>query len=176
MRVETIGVNGLNDIGAAIRAIGALAGTEARARKAADEIETRIARLAKSPSSNANAHKVSVFIELGQLPLTSVNRDHFVSDIITRCGGENIFASAPTLVFEPSREVLLARNPDVIVRGMSKKGANQNLARDAEVYAGTRALAKRQFVAINADHLWRPGPRLVDAAEAVCAAFTSIRL
>ncbi len=169
IRTEVIKVSSLNDVPVAIRRIGALAGTSAVAEAAAATFAARIARL-----SQAQQHKrpLTVFFELGRTPLSTVNNDHVISQIIATCGGQNIFASAPALVVQPSREQLLQRNPEVILRGAPKSGAVKS---DDAVYEGLVAKRRNQIYAVDADHLLRPGPRLADAAEQVCQQFDQAR-
>jgi ABC-type Fe3+-hydroxamate transport system substrate-binding protein len=175
MRVEAIGVNGLDDVPDAIRKVGALVGTQASAERVAQAIEARIATLEKQILRSARATPLRVFIELGRLPLTSVNEKHFASDLVKRCGGVNIFADAQQLVFEPSRELLLRKNPQAILRSTSSRNENAQRS-DFSLYAGTRAAASRTAIVVDADHLWRPGPRLIDAAESICAQSSRIAM
>jgi ABC-type Fe3+-hydroxamate transport system substrate-binding protein len=169
IRTEVVKVYGLNDVAAAIRRIGVLAGTSSVAEVAANSFTSRIARL-----SQAQQHKrpLTVFFELGKAPLATVNNEHVISQVIATCGGQNVFANAPALVFQPSREQLLQLNPEVILRGAPKGGA---VNADEAVYDGLVAKQRNQIYAVAADQLLRPGPRLADAAEQVCMQFDKAR-
>jgi ABC-type Fe3+-hydroxamate transport system substrate-binding protein len=162
IRAEVIRVASLADVSTAIRRIGVLAGTSATAEAAATAFATRIARL---DSAQQRKRRVTVFFEISPAPLTTINHEHVISQVISACGGQNVFASASALVFQPSREQLLQQNPDVILRSASTVSPRKP---DESVYEGLAAKQRGQIYTVNADHILRPGPRLADAAEQVC--------
>lgn len=177
MRVEAVGINMLSDVPDALRRIGKLTGTDVVADREASAFAVRLVELngksagtAKTQPSHA-PQPLRVFIEIGRMPLMSVNGNHFISDAVTRCGGVNVFADVAQLVFEPSREALLKKNPQLIIRPASRQRVNDT---DLSAYRGTDAARLQQVALVNADHLLRPGPRLIDAAEAICAAIAKI--
>lgn len=106
---------------------------------------------------------VAVFLQFGQQPLFTAARDTLQNDIITLCAGKNIFADSRVSWPQVSREQVLTRHPQAIIIGGSAAQA-QNVARfwqpqlDAPV------------IAINDDWLSRPGPRMLLAAQQLCAA------
>jgi iron complex transport system substrate-binding protein len=172
MRVEAIGINRLDDVPVALRRIGVLAQTTDTAERAAVAFETKLKSLTSTHQTNKK-NPLPVFIEIGRAPLMSVNGKHFISEAISMCGGTNVFADIEHLVFEPSREALLAKNPVVVIYPLSKAaraGRKSQDKPDARFYAGTVAATRQQIFAIEADHLLRPGPRLIEAAEAICRA------
>lgn len=159
----------LDDIAAAIERLGTLAGTPATARAAARDYRQRLAALR---ARHAGQARVRVFHQVWADPLMTVNGKHPISQLIQACGGENVFADAAQLVPVISREAVLRARPAVIT------------ATDDEVdpFAGWRrwtslpAVAGDQLVALPADLISRPSPRLLDAAPALCAAIDAARI
>lgn len=173
--VVEIGIAQLEDVSPALTRIGELAATQAAAATAVQDIRVRIERLRMRYAARP---KVTAFIEIGAKPLMTVNGKHFISGMLALCGADNVFADAPTLVLEPSREVLLQLQPQLVLHGVSARrlgGTGGSPARDVSVYEGTPAGRSKRFVGVNADHLFRPGPRLVDAAEVVCEGVEAAR-
>lgn len=159
------------DVPRVLRDIGKLAGSPAGAEKAANQFESRALGLQKS---HANKPKISVFFELGELPLMTINGDHAISEAITLCGGENIWKAAPSLVFTPSREAMVAMQPQVILYPKSAKQAGKVEARRSS-YEGIQAARDKQIYGINADHILRQGPRFIDGVAEVCDALNEAR-
>ena len=60
-------------------------------------------------------NKLTVYFEIGALPnMVTFGRDSFLNDMITTIGAINIFAN-DNWVLSPSAEVIISRNPDVIL-------------------------------------------------------------
>src|SRR5262245_23707206 len=79
----------LSDIPRLLRAIGTLAGTGGHAQLAAAEFEGEIQTLRER---HAKARRIRVFYVIWHKPLLTVNDAHLISEILSLCGGENIFS------------------------------------------------------------------------------------
>ena len=173
IRTEAIGVAALDDVPIALRRIGALADTVAVAEASANEFA---ARLRAAQTRYASATKISVFFEISRAPLMTINGKHFLSEALRVCGGENVFADAGQMVFEPSREALLLKNPQAVFYGASKLApATPATPRDNRLYDALLASRLGNITALDADLILRPGPRLMDAVDETCAALARIR-
>ncbi|QDY41036.1 vitamin B12 ABC transporter substrate-binding protein BtuF [Candidatus Pantoea soli] len=106
---------------------------------------------------------VPLFLQFGQQPLFTAARNTLQNEIITLCGGRNIFADSPVSWPQVSREQVLARHPQAIVIG-------GDAARAASVAQFWQPQLSVPVIAINDDWLSRPGPRLLLAAGALCQA------
>ena len=102
----------LADVPVALRTLGELTGTPAIARAAADSFSTQIAALR---DQYAHATPVTVFIQLDDQPLFTVNSRHIISEIVELCGGRNVFAALPQLAPSISVEAVVAADPQVIL-------------------------------------------------------------
>jgi len=172
IRVERIGIETLADVSVALRRIGELAGTRKIAERAAQSVAKRTRSLAAQFQTRP---AVSVFVEIGRSPLLTVNDRHFISELVRLCGGKNIFADATQLVFQPSREQLVIKQPDVILFGESATSKSIR-SRNNDAYNGLDAARRGDLLGISADHLLRPGPRLIDAADEVCRKMDAVRM
>lgn len=168
MRVETIDVATLADVPAALRMIGKLT-TSAGAEQAARQFEQRLAGLR---AANAGKPVVRTFFEISTKPLMTISARHVISEMIGLCGGQNVFADSPSLVPEPAREELAARNPMAILYGASPRAEPVDRA---TLYAGVANYRPQRTLAITADYAYRPGPRLLLAAAEICAALDAVR-
>ncbi|MEQ1517377.1 MAG: helical backbone metal receptor [Usitatibacteraceae bacterium] len=179
-RLDSLGINvfvlqirALSDVPRVTRVIGKLLGrplpTDMPERFAA----TFEAKLVNLQTANVGKLPVRMFFEISQLPLMTVNGQHFITETVRLCGGENVFSDVTQLVVEPSREELFKRGADAILRPAS---IHKGVARDKALYAGLAAYQRGRVYALNADWILRPGPRVLLAAEEICAALDRARM
>ena len=169
--LERLGINvyvseprKLQQIPRTLRAIGALAGTEQHSELAAREFERTLADLR---SRYGRKTPLSVFYEVWNSPLQTLNGDHFVSDVIELCGGKNLFDDAPYLAPRVSLEAVLKRNPDVIVAsGMD--AARPEWLDEWRAYPGLNAVHNGALFFIHPDLLQRPTTRILMGARQLC--------
>ncbi len=168
IRTVAIGVFSLGDVPIAIRRIGQLAGTSTIANISAALFERRLADLQQR---NKSARRMTAFFEISRMPLMTVNGRHFIAEVMRVCGADNVFADVEQLVFEPSREALLIKNPQVIFHATKKTAATGGVS----IYEGTDAGRTGRILSLDADSILRPGPRLIDAVEQTCRGLNRIR-
>ena len=171
LRVFVTEPSRLEDVPRLVRAIGRLAGTDSEAEARAARIEARLAAL---KTRHAGRRQLAVFYEIWHEPLMTVNGRHSVSAMLELCGGRNVFAAAAPLTPVISREQLLVADPDaILVSAIPSQAAN---ALAAWRRWGTLRAVKRDAVyAIDPGLANRMGPRVVDGAEAICAALERAR-
>jgi iron complex transport system substrate-binding protein len=150
----------LGDITSSVMRLAKLAGTEAAAAPAVARLTGRVEQLR---NRFASARPVPTLVAMGDASILTFNREHFVSDVITLCGGVNVFADHALLAPQVPREAIVAAAPEVIIRPAGAK----NSAPPKSWQTLPLPSAKR-IHAVNADWLLRPAPRLIDAAERVC--------
>ena len=154
----------LAGIAADIRRFGALAGTRAAADRAGDRFLQHLAALHRR---YAGRSPVRVFYQFWQKPIYTVSGAHFVSRVISLCGGVNVFADLPALTPRVGREAVLAADPAVIIA--SGAGSTTPPWLDAwRKWPQIRAVRNDQLYAIPPDLLLRPTPRLLDGADRMC--------
>lgn len=170
--VKELGLNlvviesrGLNDIASAIREVGLLAGTESVAEAVATRFESELAALVYEGT------RLRVFYQIGERPLYTVNGEHFISDLMARCGGDNVFAELETLAPVVSVEAVVRADPDVILTG-SDAGA---IAAMWQRWPDLGAVENDRVLSVPGDLIGRPGPRLAAGGRAICEALEAAR-
>lgn len=166
--VHVEAAEGLDDIGDAIERLGRLAGTPEVAAATARRYRDRLAQLR---ARHAGQAPVRVFHQVWDEPLMTVNGRHPISDLIAACGGVNVFADAPALAPRVSRESVLRAAPEVIT---AAAGPDDPLAAWRR-WPALPAVAAGRLVELPADAISRLSPRLLDAAEPLCAAIDAAR-
>jgi iron complex transport system substrate-binding protein len=159
----------LADVSAALRTIGEIAGTTAIAASTALQFEREIEELRRG---HADARPLSVFIQLDDQPVYTVNGRHIISEVVELCGGRNVFAGLPQLAPPVSLEAVIAADPEVIVStddtitdplAMWRRWGRMRAVRAGTVYS------------LPADLMARPTPRLVAGTRATCEALDDAR-
>ncbi|WP_342754931.1 vitamin B12 ABC transporter substrate-binding protein BtuF [Pantoea sp. MBD-2R] len=112
--------------------------------------------------------KQPVFLQFGQQPLFTASRNTLQNEVLTVCGGENIFADSRVAWPQVSREQVLMRHPAVIVTGG-----------EADRVMAIKAFWQPQLnvpvIALHDDWISRPGPRIILAAQQLCSQLQSER-
>ncbi|MBN3852444.1 cobalamin-binding protein [Paraburkholderia sp. Ac-20340] len=158
----------LDDVATSLTRLGTLFGTEKTAQDAASAYRGKIAQLRASYAQRA---PVSVFYEVWDRPLMTMNGESMISDVIALCGGRNVFAALRPLVPTLSTEAVLAANPDAIVtasQGATAPDQPLPALQSWRAWPQLKAVARGNLYAIDGDLLTRPGPRIAQGAQQLC--------
>lgn len=167
--VETIRTRGLDDVSTALLRIGELTGRSNEARVAAADFQEALSDLREAQQGQS---PINVFYQVSARPLYTVNREHYVSELIAICGGINVFSDLDDLAPGISVEAVVDRNPEVMLASTDAGGdAFDEWKRWPAVYAN---LYGNLFL-IPADQIARATPRLVLAGGAMCLALQQAR-
>ncbi len=159
----------LDDIPDTIETIGVLLGTREIASAKAQSLRDQLQRLAK-PSA-PGSRPVRVLIQLGTSPEFSLNDSHILSDVIRLCGGINVFGDSPAVAPRISTESILASKPDLVIIGTDKIAKQADVTASARAFwkkAGLQAAMNDHLHSLDADVIFRPGPRLIEQAATIC--------
>ena len=161
----------LSDVPKSIRNLSQLAGTPAIGEAEASRIETELNALHRRYGEKRS---LSVLYQIWNDPLQTVNGEHLISEIISLCGGYNIFGDARSLAPRVSIESVLLRDPDAIVAsGMGE--ARPEWLDQWRAYPSLTAVADEALFFVNPDHLQRPSARIVLGARSLCQQLDQVR-
>ena len=168
-RVEVIETRGLADVAAALERLGDLTGRVDASRQVAARYLDDIDKFAQS---HRGSEPIRVFYQISQRPLYSVNREHYISELVGICGGSNIFADIGELAPLVDVEAVIDRDPEAMLAGEdSRREAFEVWDRWPHIAANR--YGNRFFMP--AEEIGRPTTRLVAAAAAVCEALDRAR-
>ncbi|SEA57695.1 cobalamin-binding protein [Paraburkholderia sartisoli] len=166
----------LDDIAVTLTKLGALLGTSPVADAAASAYRDSIARLR---ARYAARPPVSVFYQVWDQPLMTLNGTHLISEMIALCGGRNVFAKLEPLVPTVSTEAVLAANPEAIVTASPGATAPDRPLPQLDTWRAWPALdavAHDNLFAIDGDLINRPAPRIAQGAALLCQDLETARL
>ena len=159
----------LEDVPAALRQVGDLAGTRATAEPVAARFDADVRRLRQQHSGSRS---VTVFVQIDDEPLFTVSGRHVISEVVELCGGRNVFADLPQIAPQIDAEAVLARDPQVIL------STDDTIADPRAQWLRWPQLAAVRhgtIYAMPSDTVARASPRLVQGVESVCGALDDAR-
>lgn len=161
----------LDSISAQLRRIARLAGTEASATPVIEEFEGELARL---QNRYQNAEPVSTFYQVWNDPLISVGGNELINDIISLCGGRNVFADLNRVAPKVSLEAVLAREPQAII-GSGADAGRPDWLDDWKGWPTLPAVASGHVFHIPPDLVQRHTLRALHGARLMCEQLQQVR-
>jgi iron complex transport system substrate-binding protein len=167
--VDVIRSKSLDDVATALEQIGELTGHRRQAREQADRFRDGIAVRRRD---HVNSEPIRVFYQVAMRPLYTVNADHYISELISVCGGENIFSDLVDLAPMVAVEAVIERDPEVLLAGDTGQADTFD---EWQRWPGIAANRYANHFLLPAAELGRPTPRLLLAADAMCTALATAR-
>jgi iron complex transport system substrate-binding protein len=167
-RVAAIRSRNLDDVAKAVIRVGELTGRTETAHAVASRFTGELEELR---ASYVDADPIDVFFQISARPLYTVNREHFISEIIALCGGRNTFDDLEEFAPSVAVEAVLDRDPETML-------AAANAGDEAFVeWARWPGLAANRYgnYYLLPETIGRGTPRLAMAARSVCVALEKSR-
>jgi iron complex transport system substrate-binding protein len=158
-------------IGASLGNLGRLAGTEREAERAMMQYQHKLLKLRRRYSQQQS---LTVFYQIWNEPLLTINGEHLISKVVELCGGRNVFASALGLVPKLSVESVIALNPQVIVAS-GEEVQRREWLKAWEAWPMLDAVQAGRLYFVPASLLQRHTPRLLEGAELLCQQLETAR-
>lgn len=161
----------ISDIPDTMHRFARLAGTESVAQVQIEAFNQRYTALQRA---HAEDKAVSVFYQIWDRPLMTVNGNHLISAVIRLCGGRNVFGALPELAPQIDVEAVLARDPEVLVVAGESTG-KEGLLVPWRRWSQLRAVREQHLYVLERDLLVRHTPRILDGAEQLCEILDRVR-
>ena len=177
-QLETLGIpvfhsepRRLAQVAGNIERLGQLLGTGSTAQAAAGVLRKKLAGL---EARYGKRSPVTVFYQIWDQPLYTLNDAQIASDAIRICGGRNVFGELKVVAPQVSIEAVLAADPEAILAGKRYDPANPGLKVWAP-YPAMTAAKRGNLITVDGELLTRPGPRTVEGAAALCEVLEGVR-
>lgn len=155
-----------------IMMIGRISGHAAEAEVLVAELRGRIDAIAAKVADVTEGP--TVFFELSD-GLYTVAPESFVGGMLSLLKARNIAEGATTAFPQLTGEVVVERNPEVILLADAEFGASLESLRERPGWAEIAAVQSGRVVPVDPDVTNRPGPRIVDGLELIAKALYSDR-
>ena len=163
-----LNTDALADVARVGRLLGRLTGRERAADSLVQAFDTALAA-ATVPAGPRR--RPTVLLLVWEQPPMTIGRGSFLSELVERAGGENLFADVAASAGPVSIEAVAARNPDFIFTTSDGPAA---FARRPE-WQVVRAVRERRFIHVTGSEFNRPGPRAPMAIRELAARLREVR-
>ncbi len=164
--IDSEDVNGILD---RILLVGQITGRTGAAERLTSDMRQRIDKITDKTKNLLDSQRPKVFYITWLDPLMSMGPGTFCNELIELAGGVNIAADATTQYPLYSMEVLVERNPDVIIVSISHGSSGATVDGLKTLLAGKNiaAVANNRVYSVDTNLTGRPGPRIVEGLEAM---------
>jgi len=161
----------LDDIPKEMLALGKLLGLNENGKSAANEFNSTLKQLRAKYQSK---QPIKVFYQLWSEPLRAMAAGSWINELITSCGGVNIFSDMSLDYPQVSIETVLVQKPDVIIIP-SHHGSKIEAGKKWSSWPEIPAVKHDQIYYINGDILHRFSGRILQGMQAVCDSLENAR-
>lgn len=148
------------------RMIGERVGRADHGRERAEQFRQRLSALQQRYHRDT---PLPVFYQIWNSPLYTIGGGQIISDALTVCGAQNVFADLQLPAPQVSVEAVLQRDPPVII------GGDQAQLDSWARWPQLKAVQRKQLLVVPDKGLERPSLQMLDATEKLCAALASMR-
>jgi iron complex transport system substrate-binding protein len=159
-------IDHLADVPRLARMLGRVTGHDSAAAALSEAFERELADASAAPGSDS----LSVFFLAWDQPTMTVGRGSFLTELIERAGGTNIFGDVAGSSAVVSVEAVAARDPDVILT----LGSDAPHARGRPEWQVVKAMHEGRFVHAEGSEFSWPGPRSPLAVRELRDAFQKV--
>jgi ABC-type Fe3+-hydroxamate transport system substrate-binding protein len=146
-----LNTDGLADVGRVARLLGRATGHERGADSVATAFDTALAAASLRPGPVAP----KVLLLVWEQPPMTIGRGSFLSELVERAGGRNLFDDVAASAGTVSIEAVASRDPDLILT--ASEGPVAFVSRPE--WQVVRAVRERRLIQVTGSEFNRPGPR-----------------
>jgi iron complex transport system substrate-binding protein len=167
--VVAVKTNSLDDVAEALLTIGKLTGHSREAVAAASQYRAELQALR---DTYEGLPAIRVFYQVAARPLYTINNEHYISELISACGGDNIFEDLTELAPTIDVEAVVDRNPEVM---LASTDAGNDAFLEWERWPDIAAIRLGNQFLLPADEIGRATTRIIVAGNAMCLALLQAR-
>lgn len=168
--VVSIRTRSLDDIAGALQQLGELTGHADRADAAAARYRAELQSMRERYSG---LPAIRVFYQVSARPLYTINNEHYISELVSACGGVNIFSDLTDLAPTVDVEAVIDRDPEVM---LASTDAGDDAFAEWMRWPGMAANRLGNQFLLPADEIGRATTRIIIAGNAMCLALQQARI
>ena len=150
-----LNTDSLGDVDRVGRLLGRLTGHARAADSVAAAFDTALAAATAAVPAAASPRRPKVLLLVWEQPPMTIGRGSFLSELVERAGGRNLFADVTSSAGTVSIEAVASRDPDLILTTTAGPVA---FAERPE-WQTVRAVREQRFLPVSGSEFNRPSPR-----------------
>ena len=154
----------LDDIDDMTLQLGELLDRKPQAAALASRFNSQLDQLRQQHST----HQPRVFLQLWDNPLYTVAGDQMLSDALSLCGADNVFANLTGLAPQVGREGVLVANPDTIIAVADAGISAERWLDEWRRFPQLAAVEQQRLYVLDSDLLVRPTPAIIEGVTQLC--------
>ena len=169
LTVIALDAKNIEDVIKNIRLAGKATGQLEIAEELTKKLEQRIKAVTDKTKDLPDNQKPRIFHESWNDPLMTAGPGTFIHHLIHLAGGVNIASDATKKYPVYNLEILIERNPEVIIISLGHGSSTTSVeeVKERQRWQIIDAVKNNRVYGINADIISRTGPRIVDALEEI---------
>ncbi len=179
-RLEELGIpllavdpTSVEEIYSSLELIGEATGAEEEASLLVEDLREKIGAVKEKVGHLSPEERVRVYYEVYSDPLMSVGGDTVIHELLEAAGGINIFEDMEAAYPQVSSEVIVDRDPEVIVfpdyHGTEEFPVREILERSG--WGSVSAVQDDRVYGVDPDKISRSGPRIAEVVEELAELF-----
>jgi iron complex transport system substrate-binding protein len=166
--VVALNAESLDDLFDEVELLGQVTQKSQESANCVRQMRARVARVRDLVAAIPEDRRVTVFYRVWDEPLTGAGPGSFLGNLIDLAGGRNIVDDVETPYVKLSEEILLERDPEVIIApSMGSSIVRRDDLLEQPTWRDIRAIRSGAVYVLDGDLVSRCGPRLVDALEVI---------
>lgn len=158
----------INEVSQSFITLGEAVDAKAKGEELNRAMQTRLANLTENINRSS---KPRVFIEVWNEPLMTAGPGSFMDELIVLAGGENIAGDAPNPWPTFSEELVIERDPEVVI--LTNYNLDEALGRTT--WQETSAFKEGRVYEVNPDLYSRTTERMLDALEELISILDAVK-
>lgn len=165
----------MSEIERSIRGMSRSTGHADEGEKLIQKLQQEVISIQEKVKPYQKKGRPLVFYRVWDQPLMTAGPTSFIGELIDLAGGDNTFDDVELAYPQVSEEILIQRNPDVILLPRSKKDHTDakeiiNKLSEQPGWKQMNAIKNKRVYLIEEDFISRPGPRVVQGLQKVAQA------
>lgn len=160
IKTYTSKVGSFEDMFEEIKIISTFINKETIAENCVNELKIKILEIQNNLKKN-NCEKLKLFWLIDYVPYVSVGKNSFINDVIINLNCENIFSEINNPYPVVSEEVIISKNPEVIIVPVY----DEQRPKFSSVWKNIFAVKNNFIIYVDADLASRSSPRIIQCME-----------
>ncbi len=157
-----VGAESIEEMFQEAQDIGNFLGTQDAAEQLVTQMRSELEKQTNRVASISSDERKRVFYQVWDQPLMTVGPQSFIGEMLAIAKAKNIFDDATQGYPQISSELVVDRDPQVIIRpGSEADAANVEKILNRKGWEGVTAIRDKRVHTINGDQISRCGPRLL---------------